>query len=105
GAPGGQEIDVVALACTHFPLLAEELERAAPRPILWLDSGDAIARRVGNLLIADEGSSQVRVAGLTAPDTARGLYRAFHARGFTDLVTIGPAPDFTTAPLKISAPT
>src|SRR5690606_25529223 len=52
GAPGGAEIDVVALACTHFPLLAQELAAAAPRPCVWLDSGEAIARRVANVLIA-----------------------------------------------------
>ena len=50
GAPGGAELDVVAVACTHFPLLAEELQAAAPRQCLWLDSGEAIARRVRHLL-------------------------------------------------------
>src|SRR5689334_16343373 len=42
GAPGGGELDVVALACTHFPLLDKELREAAPRACLWLDSGEAI---------------------------------------------------------------
>ncbi len=41
GAPGGAEIDVVALACTHFPLLAEELAgRGAARA-----NGSIAARR------------------------------------------------------------
>ncbi|WP_237065143.1 glutamate racemase [Microbulbifer guangxiensis] len=44
--PGGQRVDTAVLACTHFPLLREELARCAPRPVEWLDSGAAIARRV-----------------------------------------------------------
>lgn len=43
-------LDTVVLACTHFPLLGEELAAAAPRPVRWIDSGDAIARRVASLL-------------------------------------------------------
>ena len=31
--PGGDRIDTVVLACTHFPLVADELAAAAPRPI------------------------------------------------------------------------
>lgn len=43
---GGDKVDIAVLACTHFPLLKEELDRHAPRRIQWLDSGEAIARRV-----------------------------------------------------------
>ena len=43
---GGDKVDIAVLACTHFPLLREELDRFAPRRIRWLDSGPAIARRV-----------------------------------------------------------
>ncbi|MCX2782470.1 glutamate racemase [Microbulbifer thermotolerans] len=43
---GGDKVDIAVLACTHFPLLREELDRFAPRRIQWLDSGEAIARRV-----------------------------------------------------------
>ncbi|MFD1216559.1 glutamate racemase [Microbulbifer celer] len=45
-APGGDIVDTAVLACTHFPLLREELAAASPRALTWLDSGDAIARRV-----------------------------------------------------------
>ncbi|WP_183456853.1 glutamate racemase [Microbulbifer rhizosphaerae] len=45
-APGGDKVDIAVLACTHFPLLRDELDRCAPRHIQWLDSGAAIARRV-----------------------------------------------------------
>lgn len=43
---GGDRVDIAVLACTHFPLLRDELQQFAPRPIQWLDSGEAIARRV-----------------------------------------------------------
>lgn len=97
GAPGGAEIDVVALACTHFPLLAPELAVAAPRPCVWLDSGEAIARRVANLLIAEKGAAQCRCAGFTDAHAARDVLPAFHARGFSALARIGAAPAFDVA--------
>ena len=43
--PGGDRMDVVVLACTHFPLVLEELEQAAPRPLAFVDGGEGIARR------------------------------------------------------------
>lgn len=39
----------VVLGCTHFPLLRPMLERLWPT-IIWVDSGEAIARRVEQLL-------------------------------------------------------
>ena len=44
-AERGGDIDVVVLACTHFPLLAEELEAAFPG-VAWVDGGPGIARRI-----------------------------------------------------------
>jgi glutamate racemase len=44
-ADRGDEMDVVVLACTHFPLLAEELAEALPGVIL-VDGGPGIARRI-----------------------------------------------------------
>jgi glutamate racemase len=44
-AEGGGDIDTVVLACTHFPLLAEELQTAFPGPE-WVDGGAGIARRI-----------------------------------------------------------
>ncbi|RYD96894.1 MAG: glutamate racemase, partial [Sphingomonadales bacterium] len=39
----------VVLACTHFPLVADELAAAAPRPLRFVDGGPGIARRVAYL--------------------------------------------------------
>ncbi|MEZ5995751.1 MAG: glutamate racemase [Hyphomonadaceae bacterium] len=97
-APGGGEVDVVALACTHFPLLARELAAAAPRACVWLDSGDAIARRVAHVLIAPSGAARNRRAGFTDAAAAHALWPAFRARGFSTFAQIGAAPGFEAAP-------
>lgn len=46
---GVSEFDTVVLACTHFPLLAEELSSRLPRHVQVVDSGDAIARRLSDV--------------------------------------------------------
>jgi glutamate racemase len=43
--PGGAEMDTVVLACTHFPLVEEELAAASPRPLAFVDGKEGIARR------------------------------------------------------------
>lgn len=50
-------LDTVVLGCTHFPLLKPWLMQLAPVPLQWVDSGDAIARRVAQVT-ADVGSGQ-----------------------------------------------
>ena len=45
GQPQGDRIDVIVLACTHFPLVEEELAAAAPRPVRFVDCKEGIARR------------------------------------------------------------
>lgn len=47
--PGGERIDMVVLACTHFPLVEDELAAAAPHPMTFLDGGAGIARRIAYL--------------------------------------------------------
>ncbi|MBB5685191.1 glutamate racemase [Sphingobium boeckii] len=49
GQPGGEMLDVVALACTHFPLVEAELARAAGRPLSFVHGGEGIARRIAFL--------------------------------------------------------
>jgi glutamate racemase len=47
-APDGDRIDTVVLACTHFPLLDEELRAAFP-DVAFVHGGDGIARRIAHL--------------------------------------------------------
>ena len=44
-APDGDRIDTVVLACTHFPLLDDELRAAFPN-VEYVDGGLGIARRI-----------------------------------------------------------
>lgn len=48
-----QGMDVVVLACTHFPLLADELAAAAPDHIAFIDGAEGIARRILHLCETD----------------------------------------------------
>ena len=47
---GDPRTDTVVLACTHYPLLLEQIRRIAPWPVDWIDPAPAIARRVESLL-------------------------------------------------------
>jgi glutamate racemase len=59
----GRRTDVVVLACTHYPLLAQRFVRLAPWPVRYIDPAPAIARRVDQLLGAPR-ASQVRATAL-----------------------------------------
>ncbi|MGC3873975.1 glutamate racemase [Halomonas sp. GXIMD04776] len=74
------ELDTVVLGCTHFPLLRDELNACAPRPITWIDSGDAIARRVESVVTSIEHASETGPAWASAPGPA--LTKALKAHGF-----------------------
>lgn len=47
--PGGDKLDVIVLACTHFPLLAAELQAAVGPNVRLIDGAAGIARRIAHL--------------------------------------------------------
>lgn len=47
--PDGDGIDTVVLACTHFPLLEDELAAAFGPDVRFIDGSDGIARRIAFL--------------------------------------------------------
>jgi glutamate racemase len=67
-APGAADMDVIVLACTHFPLLADEIAAATPGIIL-IDGGSGIARRVVHLTQGQEwpATAAPGIAVFTAP--------------------------------------
>lgn len=82
---GGERIDTLVLACTHFPLLADELSGAFGPQVALIDGADGIARRIASLT---QGQTFARArpdlalftrvdAGLSA------LQPALSARGLT----------------------
>lgn len=42
-------VDTVALGCTHYPLVAPDLARRLSATVQWIDTTDAVARRVASL--------------------------------------------------------
>lgn len=56
--PDGDRIDQLVLACTHFPLLADEIAGASPAGAALVDSGEGIARRTAFLTQGQEWPSE-----------------------------------------------
>ncbi|WP_159978364.1 MULTISPECIES: glutamate racemase [unclassified Novosphingobium] len=61
--PGGERIDTVVLACTHFPLVEEELSRAFGPGVRFVHGAQGIARQIARLMAGQEYARQ-------APDMA-----------------------------------
>lgn len=57
--------DVVVLACTHYPFLANRFRKIAPWPVDWLDPAEAIARQLVRVL-----GNQASQFPADAPDRA-----------------------------------
>ena len=84
GMPGGADIDTLVLACTHFPLLAEELRQVFGADIALVDGAAGIARRIAQLCegqgFAGDALNRFVVTGPLA--AAAGLDNALKSRGF-----------------------
>jgi glutamate racemase len=91
GQPEGDRLDTIVLACTHFPLVEEELAAAAPRAIAFVDGKEGIARRVAWLLRGrswPEAPAEGR-ALFTGRDAPVEAYRAGLARhGLTRIARV-----------------
>lgn len=77
-APDGDKIDQLVLACTHFPLLAEEIAAASPAGVTLVNSGAGIARRTAFL-----------TQGQDWPEHPTGI--VVFTRKADDLATLEPA--------------
>ena len=67
----GRRTDIVVLACTHYPFLANRMRKVAPWPVDWIDPAEAIARRALSLL----------APSAAAPDMALGSDLAVFTSG------------------------
>jgi glutamate racemase len=88
-APGGERIDTVVLACTHFPLLVEELKHAFPG-IAYVDGGPGIARRIA-WLTRDQSwpqTPQPGIAVFTGSPPPPHLRDALARFGLTEIRTL-----------------
>ncbi len=82
--PGAEAIDTLVLACTHFPLLTEELAAAFGPDITQVDGAAGIARRIAQLLegqpMTASGPNRFIITGPLSG--AEGLEKALAERGF-----------------------
>lgn len=82
----GQQLDTLVLACTHFPLLRDEIASSLPSGIQLIDSGEAIARRVEFLLQQHKKWHSV----LNDPQQSE-PHRAVFTQATTDVERLVPA--------------
>ncbi|QJQ95720.1 MULTISPECIES: glutamate racemase [Halomonadaceae] len=90
-----EELDTVVLGCTHFPLLRDVLQRHAlaacpARTITWVDSGDAIARRVAQLVERPPLTQRPGPVWLTASAPQLTPALAYHGFGVPSLLAVAP---------------
>ncbi len=69
----GRRTDHVVLACTHYPLLGETLERLSPWRVDWVDPAPAIARRADHLL-TEQGFPRHRHSDHHKIETGQALF-------------------------------
>ena len=82
GQPGGDAIDTIVLACTHFPLVADELAAAAPRAVHFVDGGAGIAQRIAHLTEGQEWTRDAPDVALFTGDGGEALRGALADYGF-----------------------
>jgi glutamate racemase len=91
--PHGQDIDVVVLACTHFPLIREAIAAACPPGVTLIDTGAAVARQAmriapvaGDVTEASREPAVAYVTGGTANRAA--MAPALASFGYDLIVTV-----------------
>lgn len=93
--------DIIVLACTHFPLLKPVLTSMSPRPVTWIDSGAAIARRC-DFLLQQQGKAVIEGMGQRISWITGGSSSSAYAYAFErfDLA----APEIIPVPLPQDSP-
>ncbi|RJS93076.1 glutamate racemase [Salinisphaera sp. Q1T1-3] len=89
--PGGDAMDTVVLACTHFPLVAEALQRDAPHPLTFVDGAAGIAARCAALTAGQPWPDRA-ATGLTL--TTGGLAECRDLTGALASFDLAPAKRF-----------
>lgn len=84
-APIAHHVDVAVLGCTHFPIIKNEIQSVLGEQVVLVDSGDAIARRVQDLLglEREEGNGSREIYSTAPPWEEGALNRAVMDLGFT----------------------
>ncbi len=68
-----EKIDIIILACTHYPLVKNLLNEYLPHKAIFIDSGSAIARRAGEILFdrVHSGEANLLTAYSTGGDNTK----------------------------------
>ena len=66
--PGGEEIDTLVLACTHFPLLEEEFHQVFGDHITLLHGAGGIARQIARLVEGQTFDRRAKRCAVTTGD-------------------------------------
>lgn len=94
----GKRTDIVVLACTHYPFLANVFRRLAPWPVDWLDPAEAIARRMVSLLPTRQGMAELQhsddIAVFTSQRPDYAIRRLMQGVGLQSVLPSVPALDF-----------
>jgi glutamate racemase len=94
----GRRTDQIVLACTHFPLIVDRIERLSPWAVGFVDPAPAIARRLDALIgVASSGASANREGAAIftsgkAPEPALQKTLRLYGLTFTPAAMIGSAP-------------
>lgn len=65
---GGENLDTVVLACTHFPLLGPELQEAFGKDVTLVHGAEGIARRIAHLVEGQKFSRWSKSFAVTTGD-------------------------------------
>ncbi|AKM10428.1 glutamate racemase [Croceicoccus naphthovorans] len=85
----GNTIDTLVLACTHFPLLSEELAQVFGPDVRQVDGAAGIARHIAHLTQGqDFARSRPDRAVFTGADGIEALRPALAARGINEIVVL-----------------
>lgn len=88
------KIDVAVLGCTHFPLLRSEIQQVFGSGISLIDSGEAIAMRVGAVLqVEPQNNSSLKkkchaIYSSAAPWDGAALNKGLEHFGFSPVETL-----------------
>jgi glutamate racemase len=69
--PGGEAIDTIVLASTHFPLVTDELRAALGEDVRFVDGAEGIARRIAHLTQGQEFLRRSPDVAVVTGDLAR----------------------------------
>lgn len=86
--PDGPRIDVVILACTHFPLIRDAIAAACPPGVQLIDTGEAVARQAVRVAPHTPPAAQAPVAYITGGAANKAAMAPAFARFGYHLVSV-----------------